>query len=354
MLWKSEAKKLLVTQKGALILAVCLVLKALFLLAFPELKDARLQMSQRQYDKCLARVYGEAAPEKLQLVREEYQRGLEAIAKETEMKSLHSQGGLTEEEWEAYTAELENAYLYQNAWEILAEKTNQMEKQQAWSQDLPAAHYIYEFGWETIYTLQCFPDVFLLAGLLLLAVQSLSMESASGMLPVLLAARDGRRRLYLTKQGVLLGAALAGCLLSGGMELAIFSAKGWCNDWAAPLYSVTSMAGCALPLSLGEAYLTALLCRGLAAVLFTGAALGLSVWIRRAQDMVFTSVCLLGLPLLWGGPEALFTHGGLLCGSLALQWLAQLGLPLWVPLCGMAGGSLGLALLGGWRFCRGV
>ena len=65
------------------------------------------------------------------------------------------------------------------------EKAEQFLKQ---PEDIPPAHYIYEYGWQTVFALLQFPDVFLLFGLLVLTAQCFPAEVSSGMLPVLLAA----------------------------------------------------------------------------------------------------------------------------------------------------------------------
>ncbi len=58
MLWRGEMKKTLMTQRGIWVLLVCLVLKLAFLCAFPEQKDRRIVLSQKQYDKYLDQLSG--------------------------------------------------------------------------------------------------------------------------------------------------------------------------------------------------------------------------------------------------------------------------------------------------------
>ena len=246
-------------RKGLLALAVCLLLKALFLGLFPELKDPRIQLSQKQYDKYLEQLHGENTPEKSAWVQADYDACLETISRQEAMQQEYSAGELSEEEWAAYQQELNDAYLHRNASKLFTETAQRFAEQ---SPDLPPAHYLYEYGWETIFTLQQWPDVFLLGWLLLLAVQCFSQETASGMLPVLLAARNGRGRLFGAKLAVLLAAGLCGVAASSLLEAGIFLARGFCNDPGAPLYSVAAMDDCGLPLSLAQGYLLSLGIRG--------------------------------------------------------------------------------------------
>ena len=47
-LWRYELKKTLINQKGIWILLACLLLKIVLLAVFPEQKDGRILLTQRQ------------------------------------------------------------------------------------------------------------------------------------------------------------------------------------------------------------------------------------------------------------------------------------------------------------------
>ena len=52
-LLKYELKKMMLMQKGVFLLLICFLLKVIFLCVFPEQKDPRIVLSQKQYDKYL-------------------------------------------------------------------------------------------------------------------------------------------------------------------------------------------------------------------------------------------------------------------------------------------------------------
>lgn len=351
MLWRCELKKLLVTHKGLLILTVCLLLKLVFLWAFPEQKDSRIVLSQKQYDRYLAQLYGENTPEKSDWILAEYENCKQIRDMQESMQKQYSRGEITEEAWNAYGEELRLAELHINSAKIFAEKAEQFLKQ---PESIPPAHYIYEYGWQTVFTLLQFPDVFLLFGLLLLTVQCFSAEAAEGMLPVLLAARNGRRKLFDAKLLALLTLGIAACLIFGALEAAVFSMRGWCNDGSAPVYSVTRMTDCALELSLWEGYALCLGVRLFAALLLVALLFSLSVWVRSTTNLIFLGLCLLGLPMLWNGPEALYTHGGLLSGARMLLWLGGSVGNLLLPLTTVAAYSVIVTILAARRHDRGL
>ena len=351
-LWRFEIKKMLQTHKGIWLLAICLLAKLMFLAAVPEQKDSRILLSQKQYDKYLAQLHGENTPEKAEWIRARHACCENIINRRGEMERAFQSGSVTEEAWLAYCDDYDRAYLHRNAAAIFAEKEQQFAAQPA---GLPPAHYIYEYGWQTVFSLQRFPDVFLLFGLLFLTAQCYSAEAADGMLPVLLAARDGRGRLFRAKLLALLAVSLAAALTSAGLEAAVFLLRGWCADGGAPLYSITLFSeDCPLRLSLAQGYLLCLVVRTFAALLFAAAFYGLSVWLQSITNLLFSAVCVLAAPMLAGSAGMLFTHAGLLCGSRMLLLLGASGIPLLLPLAVVTAYSLGALFLAAQRYQKGL
>ena len=351
MLWRYELKKALLNQKGIWILLVCLILKLVFLSAFPEQKDARILLSQKQYNKYLLQLHGEDTLEKSTWIIEEYEHFKEIKGMRSQMQEQFARGEISEEEWKRYTEELNLAELKLNSAAIFAEKAEQFSAQK---EELPPAHYIYEYGWQTVYTLLRFPDVFLLFPLLLMVAQSFPAEGMSGMLPVLLSCRNGRRKLYRAKLFSLLAVCAAACAVFGGLEWAVFTCRGWLNDAATPLYSITIFAECPLELTLIQGYGLCLVIRFLVTAGFVVLVFGVSVWVQNTSNLLFAGLCLLALPMLWSGGTMLFTHSGLLRGTNMLLWLGKLEIPLWLPMLTISAYSIIMAFLGRRRLEKGM
>ena len=350
-LWRYELKKTLINQKGIWILLACLLLKIVLLAVFPEQKDGRILLTQRQYDKYLAQLQGENTPEKSDWILTEYADFQQTKGMYSKMQEGYAAGEVTEEEWKAFTEAYTEAELKMNSAAIFAEKAEQFLEQ---PNDVPAAHYIYEYGWQSVYTLLQFPDVFLLFGILLLTSLSLPSEHQSGMMPVLLGCRNGRRQLYLAKLGSLLTVCIISCAVFGGIEWAAFQYRGWMNDGHVPLYSITIFAECTLDMTLLEGYWLTQLVRLGGMVLFAVLMFGLSVWIRSTTELLFAGLCLLAVPMLWDGSAMLFTHSGLLRGTKMLLWQEEMGLKLWIPALIIAGYSTACAVLAEKRLEKGL
>lgn len=350
-LWRYELKKSLINQKGMWILLACLLLKIVLLAVFPEQKDGRVLLTQRQYDKYLAQLQGENTPEKSDWILTEYADFQQTKGMYSKMQEGYAAGEVTEEEWKAFTEAYTEAELKMNSAAIFAEKAEQFLEQ---PNDVPAAHYIYEYGWQSVYTLLQFPDVFLLFGILLLTSLSLPSEHQSGMMPVLLGCRNGRRQLFLAKLGTLLTVCIVSSAVFGGMEWAAFQYRGWMNNGNVPLYSISIFAECTLDMTLLEGYWLTQLVRLGGTVLFTGLMFGLSVWIRSTTELLFAGLCLLAVPMLWDGGAMLFTHSGLLRGTKMLLWQEEMGLKLWIPALIIAGYSTACAVLAEKRLEKGL
>lgn len=354
-LWRFELKKILFTQKGIWILSACLICKLALLSVFPEMKDSRIVLTQKQYDKYLEQLHGENTPEKSAFIKEEYAFCVETLSKQKAMEREYQQGALSEEDWRQYTEELDQARLHQNAAKIFAEKEEQFEAQ---STSLPPAHYIYEYGWQTVFTLQLFPDFFLLFGIVLLTAQCFSSEMTNGVLPMLLAARNGRSHFFSAKLSALLTVCLFAALASGAVEVGIFQMRGWLNDSTVPLYSINLFAKeCPLNLSLRQGYLLSLGIRLCATLLFAAMIYGLSVWVRNIINLLSVAVGILAIPFLFsgfGGAGLLFTHIGLLCGSRMLLLLGTSGYSLVFPLICVAIYSCIVIVLAGRRYEKGL
>ncbi len=351
MLWRFELKKTLINQKGVWILLVCLLLKLVVLNVFPEQKDSRIRLSQKQYDKYLVQLQGENTPKKSQWILTEYDNFKQIREKYNQMHEAYAAGALSKTEWENYLETYTEAELKMNSATIFAEKAEQFLAQ---PEDLPPAHYIYEYGWQSVFTLQKFPDVFLLFGILLLTARCFLTENQSGMLPVLLATRNGRKQLYRVKLGMLLTVCAVGCAVFAGAEWAVFRRLGWMNDGNVPLYSITIFAECPLDMTLTQGYVQCLWVRLLTAIAFTVLMFRLSVYLRSITESLFAGLCLLALPMLWDGAVMLFTHSGLLRGTKLLLWTGDNGIHFLIPLLVIGAISATVAYLGRKRLERGI
>lgn len=94
-------------------------------------------------------------------------------------------------------------------------------------------------------------------------------------------------------------------------------------------------------------------CRLLATPVASDLLFGLSVWLKSTTNLIFSGLCILALPLLWGGTAALFTHGGLLSGTRMLLWLGESVTNLVLPVVTVTAYSTVVAFFAARRHARG-
>ena len=333
-IWRCEMKKALMTQKGLLILVICIFLRLLTAAAMPELKDDRIKMSQKQYDRYLAVLHGANTPEKSEFIISERDRCESVKAAQTSMEMRHMEGALSEEEWGEWQDELERAYLHENSAKLWAEKAEQFAGQDA---ALPPAHYFYEYGWQTIFFLLSIPDALTALAFVFLAAQSIGAERSFGMLSILLTAKEGRGRLYAAKLMAMLVICLVAGLTGTALETAVFAIRGFLREGSIPIYSATFFAtNCPLRLSLWQGYLVIEATRVFGTLCLAAFTFGLSAWIRKASNLMAVCVAIVGIPFLIPVPALfLFTFGGILSGSRMLLSSGQTGIPMLLPVLAM-------------------
>lgn len=329
-MWRCEMKKALVTQKGLLILAVCIFLRLLTAAMMPELKDDRIKMSQKQYDQYLAVLHGANTPEKSEFIISERDHCESVKAAKDSMEMSHREGALSEEEWREWQDELEQAYLHENSSKLWAEKAEQFAGQ---DEALAPAHYFYEYGWQTVFFLLSIPDALTALVFVFLAAQSIGAERSSGMLSILLTAKEGRGRLYAAKLMAILVICLAAGLTGTALETAVFAIRGFLRERSIPIYSATFFAtNCPLRFSLWQGYLVIEATRVFGEICLASFTFGLSAWIRKASNLMAVCVAIVGIPFLIPVPALfLFTFGGILSGSRMLLSSGQTGILILLP-----------------------
>ncbi len=367
MLFCFELRKMLFTRRGIFVLLICLVLKAAFLFAFPKLIDERILLSRKQYDKYLTMVRGESSDEKNRFLTDSYEECKEILDSRDRIQEQYRAGELAEAEWQEYCAAYDQANLHINALEILHEKAEAFSDMPDAAEKsperadgerrslgktgngfaLPKPWYLDEYGWQTVFILLRFPDVFLLVFVLLTAVQTFSSEDASGMLPILMSSAKGRRALFLCKIGALALICFASAAFGGALEFFIFHVRGFLEGGEAPLYSITIFKRSWLDLRLDQGYLLCLFVRCVILTVFGLLILGISVWIRGAGSLIVLSLMLLVIPFLFlTSRMALFTYAVLLSGTEMLKLSAEADIPAGIPVITMSLCSLLAVMLG--------
>jgi len=308
-----EVYKLL--QRGVWLVLVCLLVKMVALLIVPEFKDSRIAISRRQYDAYMELYHGQTTPEKEAAIEVEYRTIKDRGDQLSFMRSAWEQGKIGEEEWNEY-----NKLLLEDEYKIAAisifhENKNRFIAQQPYN-GVPPAEYFYDYGWQTVFTIYSYPDIFMMVLLLAFSAQILCVEYASGAVGLLRSSRNGRGRLFISKTVALSIVLLTISLFSTMMEIVIFEIRFDLTESYAPLYSVAAMTTALAPMSVREGMMTVIALRTTGLLLLGLFSISFSVWLRDALRLAFITFVVALAPLLFFKPSVTsYTFTGLLAGT---------------------------------------
>lgn len=271
-LYKYELHKMLLSFRGIWFIGALIILKIGVLYMLPELKDSRILFSQKQYDAVLETIAGETTIEKEQYIKETYQGYKDVLEQFSENQKSYMSGEMEEKAWQEYIKEYEIARLYSNAFSILNEKAEQFLLQRPWG-NLSTPAYLYEFGWNSIFTYLSYPDPLSLLLVFVLGIQFICPEIGSGSMKVIRATRNGQRPLFLSKLYALLTLLLTIAAINTVTELGVFSLRFSLEGGNWPIYSITPFAKEVIDFTLREGLLALVLIRGIGLILT-----GLLIW----------------------------------------------------------------------------
>ncbi|MCL2079225.1 MAG: hypothetical protein FWH17_05185 [Oscillospiraceae bacterium] len=312
-IWRYELTKILFSYRGLLLIAAFVVLKTALLIALPELKDERIKLSQKNYDKVLSEIHGPTTPEKEEYITSTYAKYRETLERFTQMKDAYLSGKISRDEWEKYSNEYGEANLYINSFEIFNEKREIFAALLPYGELLPPA-YFYEYGWNSALTYMGFPDPLSLILVLLLAVQMICPEASSGILKINLCTHYGRAPLFLSKFAVLSFLLLIAAAISVTLEIAVFSLR---FDLSQPhwgIYSVAPYDLTLLPYSLAEGILHIASIRAAGLIMLGLFAFGVACFTQNAAQTIFCVTVCVVIPW-FVAPGSIFTFGAWLSGQ---------------------------------------
>lgn len=310
-LWRYELYKVVFSYRGLWLIIAFLFLKIAVLCVLPELKDSRIELSQKQYDTVLETIAGETTPEKEQYIAYTYAHYRSVVDQFVKNQDSYLTGKMAEDDWIAYTEEYDMARLYLNAFSIFNEKVEQFSALQPLG-DLPPA-YFYEYGWDSIFIYLGYPDPLSFLLVLMLGIQFICPEIASGALQVVLTTKHGRRPLFLSKLAAILTLLCTIAVINASLEVSILSMRFSLFERHWPLYSITPFAAHPIHLSLAQGLTGLAIIRGAGFILA-----GLLVWAvaclaGNTSHAAFCAVALFLMPWLFI-PNAIFTMSAWLSG----------------------------------------
>jgi len=316
-IFRLEWYRLFINHKGLLLVLLCLLLKLAALAVLPETKDARIRLSQRQYNLYMADLYGADNADKQAYIDTEYHT-LKTLGEQYEaMQSAYQHGQITEDEWEAYNRDLRTVDVRLPAISIFYEKLVAFRQIESY-EGISAPAYFYDYGWRAIFNWLALPDVLALLSVLIVAVQAFGSDIAQGSVNLLRVTRHGRERLFWQRTGMCALSAVVIALLHSGLELLMFVLRMSMNDAASPLYSLPHFAGIPIPVTIAQGLAVMYVCRIIGTCLLALLAMAFAILCKSIVNTLLGVTIITVVPFLFSNlPHGFvsFTYSGFLTGT---------------------------------------
>ncbi|MWC29502.1 ABC transporter permease [Paenibacillus sp. MMS18-CY102] len=311
-MWSAEWKKLLIKQKGLIVIALMVLLKIAFTVQLGYDSDMIINKNPEGYASYIRLFEGQLTEETEQRLKEEYREVTEAPAQLEQLANRWKDGKIDraayEEGSKAYYERMKNSAVF-----------NAVYNQYFYAKDAPTERYMMDDrGWRTLLA-DGKPDFILLFGLILVLVPLFCYEYESGMDVLLLSSAKGKYQAGVAK--LCIGSILA------VIVTASFTIIEWlCLDGMVgmkhggyPLQSIAFFASSAYHVTLNNALLIMLLCQALGAVLLACIIAVAGMLCKKSILTLFASSAIMFLPyMLFGGKAVLYDlplPSGLLEGS---------------------------------------
>lgn len=188
---KSELKKLLISRKGAILIAVFFLLELVGMLLFTKPNDKELEAHREVYESYLAPVEGALTPEKREWIESEMLRLNKVHAEMGQLKSEYYSGNISEEE-------------YRTRFELLRPEDekfpgfSKLYTQYIYVREADNRFFLYTGGWEVLLGNQT-PDYLFLVLLVFLLTPVFCQEYDSQMEQILLTQKRSSNTYWLAK-----------------------------------------------------------------------------------------------------------------------------------------------------------
>lgn len=307
-----EWHKLLIKQKGLLILGLMILIKLALTLQQGYDSSLIINRNPEGYAAYMSQYVGKLTAEKEQRLQAEYYAVVHAGAELDELARQWKDGEITQEVYESsskqYYERMKNSAVF-----------NVIYNQYYYAKEAPEERYLMdERGWSTLLG-HSKPDFVLLLSLIIVLTPLFCHEYESGMDALLLSSSRGKYRAGAAK--LVIGAVLAMIItmIFTFIEYLCLDGMIGLKHGSFPLQSLEFFANSEDPVTLKQAFLALLLIRIVGAVLFAGFIACVGILSKRSIITLFTCSVLIFLPYILFPEKSLLYYlplpSGLLAGT---------------------------------------
>lgn len=289
---KSELKKLLIKQKGLLIIIAFIILKAVILFLSPYDSDYHIDRNHEAYRFYIEQYKGKLSAEKEKAIKDEYYAVNHASEKLNELSWEWKEGTISRTEYETLTKEYFQKQKNEEVFSIIF-------NQYFYAKQDPERRYILdERGWRTLLC-HSRADIPLLLCLIALLTPLFCQEYESDMYALLLTSPNGKLKTCISKLAVAIFLASSITVLFSFMEYAFINQKVGLSDGEFPLQSLSFFQNSPYNITLYQAFLLVMFFRVSGSVMLSGIICLSGILSKKSVMTLFAGSVLSFLPYVF-------------------------------------------------------
>jgi len=311
-MWSAEWRKILIKQKGLLVIAAMVLLK--IALTFQQGYDSNMIINKNPegYAAYVTLYEGKLTAQKEQQLQAEYYAVNHAAGELEELARKWQAGKIDQESYEenskSYYEKMKNSAVFQVVY-----------NQYFYAKEAPDERYIMdERGWSTLLA-HGTPDFILLLCLLIILTPLFCYEYESGMDALLLSSYKGKYLAGIVKLSIGSILAVTTTVLFTLIEWICLNQMVGMQHGQYPLHSLSFFANSEYHVSLNEALLLMLLCQVMGSVMLSGCISLVGMISKKSIITLFTGSAMVFLPYILFNGQALLYYlplpSGLLEGT---------------------------------------
>ncbi|GAA0392345.1 hypothetical protein [Paenibacillus motobuensis] len=286
-----EWRKILIKQKGVLVIAMMIVLKIALTLQQGYDSNLIINRNPEGYTAYIKLYEGKLTEAKEQQLQEEYYAVVHANAELDGLARQWKDGSIGQEVYEQtskqYYERIKNNAVF-----------NVVYNQYYYAKEAPEERYLIdERGWSTLLG-HSRPDFVLLLSLIIVLTPLFCYEYESGMDALLLSSSKGKYQTGMVKLAIGVMMAMATTVLFTLIEYFCLNGMVGLRNGSFPLQSLEFFANSEYPVTLNQAFLILLLVRMLGAALFAGCISLTGIITKNTVITLFISSVLIFLPYI--------------------------------------------------------
>lgn len=293
-----EIKKMMRYQKGAVFIAVVLLLSFFWLVASDKPANSAMEQYRSEYEWYLEQISGKCTEEKASFLEQEALNIKEAKVNQEELLESYYDGKMAEDEYERAVTENNRILEHQNGFEVIYQQYLYI------CENTDNRYFLQTNGWSGLFGSGTLP-IFLFLGILLFVTPVFCSEYGCQMDVLIITAKEGQQSTRYKIWIVLLTVVFLG-LGTSLMEYSFYNAKYGLPNGNFPLQSLSIFADSTKDMTLFQGYVAVTVFRCFGGMFLAVLLLFVSVIAKKYAQTVLAGAVSVLIPYIGLGKDVIY------------------------------------------------